>query len=147
MNVTVDITPSLPLQALFKRAASLPQESLKAIGKALNQAGPIIVGNAVKDRFVESPGPFPFSQNKLGRVTGRLRQSIRNTAPQIQEGSSIVTMGFGSNVKYFRIHEFGFADDVSVRAHTRKNGQQVRAHTRFMKVRARARELRDHRRR
>ena len=30
-----------------------------------------------------------------------------STAPQIQEGSSTVTMGFGSRLKYFAIHEFG----------------------------------------
>lgn len=46
-------------------------------------------------------------------------------------------MGFGSNVKYFFIHEFGFSGDVPVKAHSRKNGQNVRAHSRFVNVQAR----------
>lgn len=137
MNVSVNIETSAELQGLFRRAASLPQESLRAIARALGHSAEIIVGNAVKHRFVEVPGPFPFSENKLGRRTGRLRQSIRTTAPQIQEGSSTVTMGFGSNVKYFFVHEFGFSGDVPVKAHSRKNGQNVRAHSRFVNVQAR----------
>lgn len=138
MNVSIEITPSKDLQGLFQRAASLPQESLKAIARALAVSGEIIVGNSLENRFLGISGPFPVSEHRLGRKTGRLRQSIFNTAPQIQEGSSTVTMGFGSNVKYFFIHEFGFSGDVSVRAHSRKNGQKVRAHSRFVNVEARA---------
>jgi phage gpG-like protein len=137
MKFQVDITPSLPLQGLFKRAASMPQESLKAIAAALKQAGPIIVQNALEYRFTLQKGPFPVSEHKLGVKSRRLRQSIDNTAPQIQEGSSTVTMGFGSNVKYFGIHEFGFSGSVGVKAHSRKNGQNVRAHSRFVKIAAR----------
>jgi phage gpG-like protein len=135
MNVTISMTPSDELQGLFLRAASLPQEMLKAIAAALNQAGPIIVGNAVENRFLGSPGPFPISEHKLGRRTGRLRQSIRNTAPQIQEGESAVTMGFGSNVKYFAIHEFG--GEVKRKARTQVNNFRFLADgksVRFAKV-------------
>jgi phage gpG-like protein len=119
MNVSIDITTGADLQGLFKRAASLPQESLKAIARALNQSSEIIVGNAINDRFVAGKGPFPVSEHKLGRKTGRLRQSIFSTAPQIQEGSSTVTMGFGSNVKYFAIHEFG--GTINLKARTQIN--------------------------
>lgn len=144
MNVTVQITPSAELQGLFKRAASLPQESLKAIARALTVGGEIIEGNMKQHRFVLQKGPFPVSENKLGKVSGRLNESIRATAPQIQEGSSTVTMRFGSNVKskggganYFLIHEFGFSGQVGIKAHTRKNGVAVRAHNRLLKVPAR----------
>ena len=107
MNTTITITQSADLQGLFQRAASLPHRMLEGVALALSQSSEIIVGSAVENRFLGSPGPFPVSEHKLGRKTGRLRQSIRATAPQIQEGESTVTMGFGSNVKYFAIHEFG----------------------------------------
>jgi len=136
MNVSVDITPSPELRSLLARAATWPQELLKAVARALTMSGPMIVGNAVRYRFTSETGPFPYSQNKLGRVTGRLRQSITHSPPQIQEGTHTVTMGFGSNVKYFAIHEFGFSGSVPVRAHNRR-GRPVRAHSRFVRIQAR----------
>lgn len=136
MKITVDITPSAALKAQLAGARVLPARFLQGMGKALAMSGPMIVGNAVKYRFTSERGPFPFSENKLGRVTGRLRQSITNTPPQIQEGSNTVTMGFGSNVKYFGVHEFGFSGNVPVKAHQRK-GKPVRAHSRYVKIEAR----------
>ena len=114
--------------------------SHKAIATAMKHAGTDIIDNALKYRFTTEKGPFPISQHKLGRGNrpgGRLAQSIRVSLPQIQEGSSTVTMGFGSNVKYFAIHEFGFSGTVGVKAHKRKNGQSVRAHDRILNIIAR----------
>lgn len=138
MNTQVTITVDPGLQGLFKRLADLPQELLTAVATGMKQAGPVIVGNAVKDRFTSQRGPFPVSEHKLGRVTGRLRQSITNTPPQINANTGEVTMGFGSNVSYFAVHEFGFNGTVAVRAHKRKNGQAVRAHTKQANYPARA---------
>lgn len=107
MKFAIDIKETDQLKRLFERADDFPLRILTAVGSALSQSSEIIVGNAVENRFLGSPGPFPVSEHKLGRKTGRLRQSIRATAPQIHEGESTVTMGFGSNVKYFAIHEFG----------------------------------------
>jgi phage gpG-like protein len=121
MNVEITVTKDKGLQDLFKRLAKLPEILLGAVGKGLAAGGPVIVGNAVKHRFTNQRGPFPVSQNKLGRVTGRLRQSITNTRPQINPASGEVTMGFGSNVSYFAVHEFGFKGTVAVKAHTRRN--------------------------
>jgi phage gpG-like protein len=104
----------------------------------MKQAGPVIVGNAVKDRFTSQRGPFPVSEHKLGRRTGRLRQSITNTPPQINSSNGEVTMGFGSNVSYFAVHEFGFKGTVQVKAHKRRNGQAVRAHSKQATYAARA---------
>ena len=136
MNVTVDIKPSEALAAQLRNARVLPQRFLEGMGRALNKSGPMIVGNAVKYRFTAERGPFPIGDAKLGRVTGRLRQSITNTKPQINTGSNEVTMGFGSNVKYFGVHEFGFDGPVNVKAHQRK-GRPVRGHSRFIKIAAR----------
>jgi phage gpG-like protein len=146
MNVAIDINPSPGLREMLARARHIPERVLTGLGKALSASGPQIVGNAVKYRFTSERGPFPVSQNKLGRVTGRLRQSITSTPPQINPSAGEVTMGFGSNVKYFGVHEFGYSGSVNVRAHQRKNGQKVRSHSRFVKVAARApmtTELRD----
>jgi phage gpG-like protein len=137
MNVSVDIKPSAALANQLRNARVLPLRFLQGMGKALNKSGPMIVGNAVKYRFTSERGPFPVSQNKLGRVTGRLRQSITSTKPQINTASNEIVMGFGSNVKYFGVHEFGFSGSVAVKAHARKNGQQVRSHSRFIKIAAR----------
>lgn len=147
MNVTVEISPSEDLRNLLLRAREFPERLLDAVGKGLNAAGPIIVGNAVKYRFTSERGPFPVGESKLGRVTGRLRQSISNTKPQIDPSSGEITMGFGSNVgglgggaapvKYFGIHEFGFSGSVNVKAHTRR-GKPVRSHGRRVNFAARA---------
>lgn len=139
MNVTIDITRSEGLKALLQRARNLPAETLQALGKALTASGHTIVGNAVKDRFTGLKGPFPVSEHRLGATVQkpRLRLSITNTPPQIREGESAVTMGFGSNVRYFGVHEFGFSGSVPVRAHQRL-GRPVRAHSRFVKIPARA---------
>lgn len=107
MNVTIDINPSAGLRTLLDRARNLPAETLQAIGKALAASGPMIVGNAGNYRFTNQRGPFPVSENKLGFKSRQLRQSIYATPPQIQEGSNEVTMGFGSPIKYFGVHEFG----------------------------------------
>jgi len=147
MRFDVEINPSPELSALIAAAPSFPARLLKHLATALAVSGQEIVGNSLKYRFTSERGPFPFSQNKLGRVTGRLRQSITATKPQIQEGSSTVTLGFGSNVKYFNLHEFGFTGNVPVRAHTRR-GKPVRAHSRAVSIAARApmqTEVRDQR--
>jgi phage gpG-like protein len=136
MKVSVDIRPSAALAAQLQNARVLPQRFLEGMGRALNKSGPMIVGNAVKFRFTAERGPFPVADAKLGRVTGRLRQSITSTKPQIHTGSNEVSMGFGSNVKYFGVHEFGFSGSVQVRAHQRK-GRPVRGHSRFVMIAAR----------
>lgn len=132
MNITINITPDPSLLTLLRGLANLPQHALNAAAKGLQAAGPVLVGNAVKDRFTSEQGPFPIGMHKLGRVSGRLRQSITNTRPQIHAESGRVTMSFGSNVKYFAFHEFGFKGEVQVKAHTRRNGQAVRAHSRSL---------------
>ena len=136
MNVTVDIKPSEALAAQLRNARVLPQRFLEGMGRALNNSGILIVANAIKYRFTEQIGPFPISEHKLGYKSLRLRRSITSTKPQINTGSNEVTMGFGSNVKYFGVHEFGFDGPVNVKAHQRK-GRPVRGHSRFVKIAAR----------
>lgn len=136
MKISIEITTSAALANQLASAKVLPARFLQGMGKALAMSGPMIVGNAVKYRFTSGRGPFPRAEHKLGRVTGRLRQTITSTKPQIREGSNEVSMGFGSNVRYFGVHEFGFTGSVPVKAHQRK-GRPVRAHSRYVKIEAR----------
>ena len=78
-----------------------------------------ILGRAVKGRFM-GKGPFPVAQNKLGVVTNRLRKSMRATAVQVNAADGTASVSMGSNVSYYRGHEFGFRGQVQVRGHTRK---------------------------
>ena len=139
MKVSVDIKPSAALKGLLQRARKFPAESVQALGKALAASGPQIVGEAVKYRFTNQRGPFPVSENKLGATVEkpRLRNTISHTKPQINTSDGVVSMGFGSNVKYFGTHEFGLSGSVGVKAHQRK-GRPVRAHSRYVKIPARA---------
>ena len=118
-------------KGLLQRARNLPAESLQALGKALAASGPQIIGNAVKFRFTNQRGPFPVSQNKLGFVSRQLRASLYATKPQINPGANEVTIGFGSPIKYFAIHEFG--GTIQRKARTQVN------HFRFLEDGRRAR--------
>ena len=72
-----------------------------------------------------------IKQNKLSDQvlhvrTGRLRRSI--TARFEGKGTGSFKAFVGTNVKYARIHEYGFEGSVSVKAHV------VKEHTRLQKI-------------
>ena len=67
--------------------------------------------------------------------TGRLRRSITQRV-ETEAGGKIVGL-VGTNVKYGRVHEFGFKGAQKVKAHTRKLGGKrvpVRAHSRQVDI-------------
>jgi hypothetical protein len=103
---------------LFAKLGDLPQVGLAAVARGMLNAGQTVLGRAVKNRFT-GQGPFPVAEHRLGEVTKRLRRTLRATKPQINLSSREVTMGFGSEVKYFALHEFGFKGKVQVRGHNR----------------------------
>lgn len=76
-----------------------------------------------------------LSGQVLNVVTGRLRRSIN---VKITESATNVQGSVGTNVKYARVHEFGFDGIVTVREHlsTSKLGNRfsVRSHQRKMHV-------------
>ena len=137
MNIDVTFTTSEKLRGLMERARTMPRLAVEAAAKALALSAQVIVGNAVEYRFTNQKGPFPISEHKLGFITRRLRQSITATRPQLHYETGEASVAFGSNVKYFAIHEFGFSGNVNVRAHNRK-GRPVRAHSRAVNIAARA---------
>ena len=120
MRIEILSRKSPELDLLIHQLEQMPLPLLRPLARAMAVAAQEVVGEAVKNRFT-GQGPFPPSQNKLGVKTGRLRRSIRATRPQINARTGEVSVGFGSNVVYFAIHEFGFKGQVHVKGHTRRN--------------------------
>lgn len=123
MEVRIDTAEDARLGKLLETAGRMQQRALGRLANAIQKASQEIVGAAVKTRFT-GQGPFPFADGKLGVRTGRLRRSIRATKPQLNLRTGEISVGFGSNVAYFAIHEFGFKGDVQVKGHTRRTVAQ-----------------------
>lgn len=119
MQVRIDTSEDPRLATILDTVSSIQTRALGRLGRGIERASLEIVGAAVKGRF-SGQGPFPASQNKLGVRSGRLRRSIRATKAQVNLRTGEISVGFGSNVAYFAIHEFGFTGDVQVKGHTRR---------------------------
>lgn len=133
LNLTAAITPSQSeILAVLARA---PDSMMQALAKGVAKGSQTLLGLVVRDRFT-GKGPFAPSLRKLGVVTGRLRRSLTHSEPRVS-GDGEMTVAMGSNVKYFRVHEFGFEGSVRVKAHNRK-GRPVREHARSVRIQARA---------
>lgn len=141
MQTEITITRSPRLEALLHQLGNMPAVALQAVAAGMKRAGTEVLGTAVEKRF-SGKGPFPVAQHRLGIRSNLLRKSLRVTAPQIHAGSGEVTQGFGSNVRYFLLHELGFSGPSPVRAHRRNTASgkvaNVRAHTRNLTIAARA---------
>ena len=119
MQVRIDTSEDPRLAKILDTVSSIQLRALGRLGRGIERASLEIVGAAVKGRF-SGQGPFPATQNKLGVRSGRLRRSIRSSKPQVNLRTGEITVGYGSNVSYFSIHEFGFQGDMQVKAHTRR---------------------------
>lgn len=148
MEVRIDTAEDARLAKLLETAGRMQERALGRLARTIWRASQEIVGDAVKGRFT-GQGPFPVAQNKLGVRTGRLRRSIRATKPQLNLRTGEISVGFGSNVAYFAIHEFGFQGDVQVKGHTRRldggqkfvRGKLSKGYANRLKKRLREREL------
>lgn len=112
LDVQVQMSPDL-------RAAldAMKPEALRAaLVKAMTQGVKQIEGRVIRERLT-GQGPFAVAAQRLGVVTGRLRQSVTSTKP-VLNGTQL-SASIGSNVNYGRAHEFGFAGKVAVPAHRR----------------------------
>ena len=113
LKLTQDQTAKL---AALKDA---PARLLAPLARAWESGAKEVLGRAVNGRFM-GKGPFPVSQHRLGIVSHRLRQSMVTTGLQVNAGTGTASVSMGSNVKYYRGHEFGYKGTVQVRGHTRK---------------------------
>lgn len=141
MNTSITLTAPPQALALMEKLRHLPEVAVRAVSRGMAAAGPIVLGSAARFRFT-GKGPFPHAQHRLGVRTNLLRKSLRVTEPRIAPDGRTVQVRFGSNVKYFAIHEFGFKGKVQVRAHTRRRkggkSSKVKAHPRNLTIAARA---------
>ena len=110
LETTIQITPDLS-SAL---AGLKPEPMLKAVALGMKR-GTLMIAAEIQKTRLSGKGPFAPSLKKLGVDTGRLRQSVRGTAPQIN--GTTVTTSIGSNVSYAAAHEFGFKGSVNVKRH------------------------------
>lgn len=95
------------------------KRAVRAFLRGADAGGSQLVGLAQKERL-RGEGPFPVRDKKLGVQTRRLSRSLRSSKPKYSGG--VVSLGIGTNVKYFGGHEFGLRKKVSVPAH------KVKAH-------------------
>lgn len=133
------------LEPLIQKVSGPARE--RALLRGMDRGTKMIEGMVLKQRLT-GKGPFPVSQHRLGVKTGRLRQGLRSTRARV-DGGDIVT-SIGNNVRYARVHEFGFSGKVAVPAHQRTirmawgkrlqapKSIAVRAHQRAMKAAERA---------
>lgn len=119
MQVRIDTSEDPRLAKILDTVSSIQLRALGRLGRGIQKAGLEIAGEARKLRF-HGKGPYPVSENKLGQVTGRLGRSIRSTKAQVNLRTGEISVGFGSNVKYFAVHEFGFDGQVKVKGHQRR---------------------------
>jgi hypothetical protein len=119
VQVRIDTSEDPRLAKILDTVSTIQVKALGRMGRGIERASLEIVGAAVRGRF-SGQGPFPLSENKLGVKTGRLRRSIRSSKPVVNLRQGTITTGYGSNVNYFAIHEFGFQGDVQVKSHTRR---------------------------
>ena len=98
--------------AIVAKLQHFPEKMSQALCRAMDYQNELTIGHIQADRM-SARGPFT-----LGVVTNRLRGSIRRSNAAVF-GNSIIGK-IGSNVVYMGVHEFGFDDDVTVNAYTRR---------------------------
>ncbi len=76
-----------------------------------------------------------LSGQKLNVRSGTLRRSIHNVVST--QGGNVIGV-VGTNIRYARVHEFGFTGSVNVKSYIRNtkkgNAVNVRSHSRFMNL-------------
>lgn len=119
MHLTVDIRGATLLAQMAGRAAQLHAALVRVMTRLS-----IVIQRDVKEG--------KLTGQVLHVRTGTLRRSINRKV--FDQGGGVVA-SVGTNVRYARAHEYGFAGDVDVRAHVRASRDggeaiRVRAHTR-----------------
>lgn len=115
LSIRVTKDQSAALLALRGGMARLLAPLARAFGSGAQE----VLGRAVKNRFT-GKGPFPVAENRLGVRTNRLRKSMRATPLQVAGSTGAASISMGSNVSYYRGHEFGFRGRVQVKGHSRR---------------------------
>jgi phage gpG-like protein len=116
--VKIEIRLGNSAKAVIERLATAPPRMMEAVRVTMDQQNQYAIGHTTEARLT-GRGPFSPADNRLGVVTGKLRQSLRST-PAAVSGKTVVS-AIGTNLRYAGVHEFGFSGTVSVRPHSRRN--------------------------
>ena len=114
----INLTPEA--EALVANLQAMPANALMAIARAMDQEN-LITESHIRETRLTGQGPFPVEQHRLGRRTGRLRESLASS-PAVISGNQVVS-GIGSNVVYAAVHEFGTT------IHRKEREQKIRLRT------------------
>lgn len=98
--------------ALLVRYGTIPKRVEGALRQAIEDLS-ITLQRTVKQKL---------SGEVLNTVTGNLRSSINR---QIYGEGAALSASVGTNVIYAAMHEYGFTGDETVRAHIRRNREQM----------------------
>lgn len=109
LEATVQVSPDLSAALRGLKPAALRERIVAGLTR-----GVALIKGRIEAKRLTGKGPFPVAQHRLGVVTGRLRQSLRQ-GPTTITGDVIAT-SLGSNVEYAAAHEFGFNGSVKVKA-------------------------------
>jgi len=116
--MSLNITITDDIAEALRAMKGFPQKMLRAVARAMDLENQHTVAHT-SERRLTGTGPFPPSENRLGVVTNRLRNSLRATKAEV-DGTTVVSE-IGSNIKYAAVHEFGFSGPVFVNSHERKS--------------------------
>jgi phage gpG-like protein len=98
-------------EEVLRQLQAFPLRMLEGMARAMDKENELTVGH-IQANYLSGPRP-----TKLGVRSNRLRSSIRPSKAVI-EGNQVQST-IGTNVKYAGVHEYGFLDFVTVRAHQR----------------------------
>jgi hypothetical protein len=101
-------------QRKIEKLILLPEGFPQAIKRGMDYAIAIVRGRIQRERL-SGKGPYPPDEHRLGRVTGKLQESLRNEPAVITDGGRTITGEIGTNIFYAALHEYGFVKDDVVR--------------------------------
>jgi hypothetical protein len=145
--IVIELTPQA--RAVIVKLQKFPQNVGQAIKRGMDSAGLTSQREISDTRFSGlGPRPFPVAEHKLRQISHHLKESLFWRAARVETAGQVVSVTgamVSEGVKYFPIHEYGFAGVVTVKPFFRKNRKsqkkpvsQVKGHTRRMNIPARA---------
>lgn len=114
-QISITFTPEA--QAVLQRLEKLPRAVLGVIARAVDQQNLLTV-SFIQQKHLSFPKTGPATMEGLRHQSGDYRRTTRASKCRIS-GQSVVS-SIGTQVKYARVHEFGFSGSVQVPQHERK---------------------------
>ena len=109
-QITIIIPPET--QARLAKLETLPDELPLAIARGMDFAMAQVRGR-IQTQRLGGKGPYPPAEHRLGIVSQKLQESLREEKSVIV--GNTITAAIGSNIFYGVLHEYGFEKDDVVR--------------------------------